>query len=103
MQELLDNFDQRNGSEFHWRLAMSIVIPVIALLAIPLSKVNPRQGRFNRLIPGLMVCLIYIMSLAAARNALENGSIPLSMGLWWIHASAIALVAALYYWHRRQT
>ncbi|MFT6841238.1 MAG: lipopolysaccharide export system permease protein [Candidatus Azotimanducaceae bacterium] len=103
MQELLDNFDQRNGSEFHWRLAMIIVIPVIALLAIPLSKVNPRQGRFNRLIPGLMVCLIYIMSLAAARNALENGSIPLSMGLWWIHASAIALVAALYYWNRRQT
>jgi lipopolysaccharide export system permease protein len=102
MQELLDNFDQRNGSEFHWRLAMIIVIPVIALLAIPLSKVNPRQGRFNRLIPGLMICLVYIMSLAATRNALENGSIPLAIGMWGVHASAMVLVAALYYWNRRQ-
>ena len=100
LTELLSETNTRSVAELHWRLAMIIIVPVIALMAIPLSKVNPRQGRFNRLIPGLIICLVYIMSLAAARSALEKGTLPMAYGLWWIHGAAIVLVAALYRWNR---
>jgi lipopolysaccharide export system permease protein len=100
LTELLTETDKRSVSELHWRLAMIIIVPVIALMAIPLSKVNPRQGRFNRLIPGLIICLVYIMTLGAARSALEKGTIPIEFGLWWIHGAAIILVAGLYRWNR---
>jgi len=100
MGELLENLENNAyASELHWRLGMIIIIPIIALMAIPLSRTNPREGRLNRLIPGLIVCLIYIMSLAAARSGLENGAIPRVFGLWWVHGVALAFVASLYRWH----
>ena len=101
LSELLNNLQNRAyAAELHWRLAMIIIIPLIALMAIPLSKVNPREGRLNRLIPGLIVCLIYIMSLAAARSGLEKGTIPLALGLWWVHGIAIVFICGLYRWNR---
>ncbi|VEH67401.1 lipopolysaccharide export system permease protein LptF [Rodentibacter pneumotropicus] len=31
----------------------------MALIAVPLSRVNPRQGRFAKILPALLLYLIY--------------------------------------------
>lgn len=82
---LLQADDPEAISEWHWRISVVLMIPVIALLAIPLSKVNPRQGRFTRLVPAMVLCFVYIVMLSAARSGLEKGDIPAAMGLWWVH------------------
>ena len=83
-------------AEFHWRLAMALLTPVLALLAVPLAKVEPRQGRYNRLLPALALCFAYLIALSAARAALEKGSLPLALGLWWLHGLFLLVAASLY-------
>lgn len=83
-------------AEFHWRLAMALLTPVLALLAVPLAKVEPRQGRGARLLPALALCFAYLLALSAARSALEKGSLPLALGLWWLHGLFLLLAASLY-------
>ena len=97
-QTLIEEPSPRNTSELHWRISVVIMVPILALLAVPLSRVNPRQGRFSRLMPGMMLCLLYVGSLSAARSALEDGRLPMSLGLWWIHGAYILIVLMIYNW-----
>src|SRR5690606_13634573 len=42
-------------AEWQWRWALIFMTPLMAFLAVPMSRVNPRQGRFNRLVPALLL------------------------------------------------
>jgi len=94
--ELFGATDAKAVSELHWRVGVVLLIPVIALLAIPLARVNPRQGRFTRLVPAMILCFVYILALSGARTALEKGDIPLDLGLWWIHGIALGTTFLMY-------
>lgn len=87
--------DPRDGSELHWRISIILMIPMLAIMAVPLSRVNPRQGRFTRLIPGMILCFMYVVLLSTGRSAVEREQIPMAVGLWWIHAGYLVLVAFL--------
>lgn len=73
-------------AELQWRLSLVLLIPVLALLALPLSRVSPREGRFARVVPALLVYMVYFGLLLAARDWLAEGDLPPALGLWWIHA-----------------
>jgi len=88
--------DANAVSELHWRIGVVLLIPIIALLAIPLARVNPRQGRFTRLVPAMILCFVYILALSGARTALEKGDLPLYLGLWWIHGIALGTTFLMY-------
>jgi lipopolysaccharide export system permease protein len=94
--ELFGATDARAVSELQWRIGVVLLIPVIALLAIPLARVNPRQGRFTRLVPAMILCFVYIVALSGARTALEKGDLPLGLGLWWIHGLALGTTFLMY-------
>jgi len=93
---LLGATDANAVSELHWRMGVVLLIPIIALLAIPLARVNPRQGRFTRLVPAMILCFVYILALSGARTALEKGDLPLYLGLWWIHGIALGTTFLMY-------
>ena len=93
---LFGSDDPMEASELQWRLSVVIMIPIIAVLAIPLSRVNPRQGRYSRLVPGMILCFVYVLLLSGTRSAMERGSLPLSMGLWWIHGLFLLITAAAF-------
>lgn len=94
--DLLLDRTPANLSEFHWRIGMILMVPIIAIMAVPLSKVNPRQGRYNRLVPGMVFCFLYVISMSSARAAIEKGQIPAALGLWWIHAFVLIQVLVLF-------
>jgi len=68
---------------------------------VPLSRVSPRQVRYLRLIPSILLYLAYLTILSTTRGAIENGSLPPAIGLWWVHglflAVGIMLVAQLHH------
>jgi len=72
-------------AELHWRIAIPLSLFFLVLIAVPLSAVDPRQGRFGKIFPGLMLYLGYFLLLMAGRKVLEDGKIPSVMGLWWVH------------------
>jgi lipopolysaccharide export system permease protein len=93
--ELLQNPSSEAIAEWHWRIAIPLSIPLLTLIAVPLSRVNPRQGKFGRLLPALLLYLGYYSLLIIARSALEDGKIPPALGMWWLHGSALLLGTVL--------
>ena len=92
--ELIARDDYEAIAEFQWRLAIPLAMPLLTLIAVPLARVNPRQGKFARMGPALLIYLGYFLVLMAARRALGDGALPASLGLWWIHV-ALAIFGAL--------
>jgi len=93
--QLLEDGDVDSMAEVHWRIAVPLTIPLLTLIAVPLARVGPRQGKFAKLFPAIMLFLGYYVMLMAGRSALEDEVIPMSVGLWWIHISAFVLGIAL--------
>ena len=62
------------------------------MLGLSISRVKPRQGRFTRVVPGMLVMLFYYLALLINHNALAEGQIPAWLGLWVTH-SLFALFA----------
>ena len=84
-RELLGSDQLRRQAELQWRISLPLLIPFIILMALPLARVNPRQGRFMKLLPGVLLYLVYLSILIAARGAIEDGNLPASIGLWGVH------------------
>ena len=96
MNELLVSSEPRDIAEWQWRVSMIIIIPIVALMALPLSKVNPRQGRFGRLLPGMILCFLYVIALSSARSSLGRGNLPIETGILWIHGIFVVIVFLLF-------
>jgi lipopolysaccharide export system permease protein len=57
--------------------------------------VNPRQGKFGRLLPALSLFLAYYILLIVGTNMLQSGKLPLALGLWWAHVLVLLLAIVL--------
>tara|TARA_E500000178_G_scaffold349939_1_gene407867 strand:+ start:1041 stop:2075 length:1035 start_codon:yes stop_codon:yes gene_type:complete len=58
-----------------WRVSLPLIVPIMALFAIPLSRTDSRRGRYARLGPALLVFLFYFVALSQARTiSQESGS-----------------------------
>jgi lipopolysaccharide export system permease protein len=83
--ELLEQMDAPAVAELQWRLSVPITLMVLTLIAVPLSRAPPRQGRYNNLIVGILMYIIYANLLGASKVWLEKDAIPAWLGLWWVH------------------
>jgi lipopolysaccharide export system permease protein len=97
-RSLLDNEDPRSRAELQWRLSLPLLVFIVTLMAVPLSRVNPRQGRFLKLLPAILLYMAYLTILIAARGALDKGKIPHALGLWWVHGLFLFIGLGLLYW-----
>lgn len=100
--ELLGNTEPRMQSELQWRLSFPILVLIVTLIAVPLARVNPRQGRFLKLLPAILLYMAYLSLLVAARSALDKGKIPIELGLWPVHALFLLIGILLVYWQSIQ-
>ncbi|MCL1123796.1 LPS export ABC transporter permease LptF [Shewanella surugensis] len=91
LAKLMDIDTPEATAEFHWRLAIPLAIPLMTLIAVPMSRVNNRQGKFAKMLPAILLYLGYFGLMVAGRKALEDGVIPAFLGMWWIHASALLI------------
>ncbi|MBB6054347.1 LPS export ABC transporter permease LptF [Tolumonas osonensis] len=80
-------------AEWQWRIALPLSIPVLTLIAVPLASVNPRQGRYAKLLPAVMLYLSYFLLLSAGQSAIERGQLPATPGLYIIPAIFALLFA----------
>lgn len=97
-RDLFGSDNPRYKAELQWRLALPVLVFIVTLIAVPLAKANPRQGRFLKLLPAILLYMAYLTILIAARGALERGKIPMALGLWWVHALFLGIGLLLLYW-----
>lgn len=93
---LLHSYDKpANAAELQWRISIVISVLLLAALAMPLSHVQPRQGRYTILFPAILIYIIYVNLLFAARNLVEQKIISTTLGMWWVHVIILALATVL--------
>lgn len=90
-------------AELQWRLGLPIMAFVLALLAIPLGRLRPRQGRYSRVWQAVLMFAMYANLALIARSWLTRGVIKAGLGLWWVHLLFIGVGVLLVYgrdWRR---
>lgn len=83
-------------AELQWRLSLLLAIPLLTFLAVPLSRIKPRQGRYAQLLPAVLIYAIYANMMFVAKNWVETEKVPSYLGMWWLHAALLFL--AVIYW-----
>ena len=103
--DLMRSNEPEHVAEFQWRLGVPISTIILAILAVPLSRSQPRAGRYGRLAIGLLVFIIYLNMMSAAKAWVEQSTISPALGIWWVHGAvlsfALILLAMQNGYHRR--
>jgi lipopolysaccharide export system permease protein len=91
--QLLHSDDPTLRAELDWRVAMPLMCLVLAVLAVPLARLRPRQGRYARVWLAILLFLLYSQLISVGKVWVARGTAPAYLGLWWTHA--VVVLAAL--------
>jgi lipopolysaccharide export system permease protein len=97
--QLLRNPTPLNLSELTWRVGLPVSALILAFLALPLSAVNPRTGRFLNVLVAVFVYMIYSNLISISQAWVAKGGVNPVVGMWVVHVGMIGVLALLI--HRR--
>jgi lipopolysaccharide export system permease protein len=78
-------------AEFHWRLGLPLSALVLAMLAVPLSRSQPREPRYAKALLAVVAYVVYTNMMALGRGWIADGTLPVVVGLWWLHFGVLAI------------
>jgi len=93
---LIENPTRTNLGELMWRIGMPVSALTLALLAIPLSFVNPRAGRSVNLLFALLTYMVYSNLLSISQARVAQGKLAFSTGWWLVHAVMLVVLLVLF-------
>ena len=94
---LLAQGDARSRGELLGRIGVPLSALLLALLAIPLSFVNPRAGRANGLLIALLTYLVYSNAISVFQGWVSQGRVGFALALLLPHVIVLAMLGALFY------
>lgn len=83
--------DLADRAELHWRIGVPVSAALLALLALPLARGQPREPRYGKALVAILAYVIYTNVLAIGRGWIADGTVPPALGLWWVHAGVLAI------------
>jgi len=94
---IADNTPADQG-ELVWRIGLPLSVISLALLALPLSFVNPRAGRSANLLIALLVYFTYSNGLSLIQNWTALGRLPFGVSWWALHVLVLGIAVGLLWW-----
>lgn len=88
-------------AELQRRLLLPLSTIILALIAVPLSRSQPREGRYARLFSAVLIYIIYNNLLGAAQGWVATGKISPVIGMWWVPLLLLAYAGMLASWQSR--
>jgi len=84
-------------AELLWRVGLPISALVLALLAVPLSFVNPRASRSVNLLFALFTYMVYANVLSIVQAWVSQGRVGFNIGWWVVHAVMLVVLGLLFF------
>jgi len=87
----LDLWQKRDSAAvaaLHWRFGLPVLVLILAVLGVPLAATDPRRGRYTKMIPAIVLYMMYLVALNATRGAIEDGKLA-GVALWIVHFLAL--------------
>ncbi len=70
--------------ELGYRLALPWLMIIAPMLAVPLAQVGPRQGRWLRLFPSILLFVSCALGIISLKSAVSKGSVSVWSYAWFI-------------------
>lgn len=84
-QKLLNNLDKKPAvAELGYRLSMPFLMIIAVMLAVPLAQVSPRQGRWLRLLPAILIFVSCAIGLISLKTAVTKQKVGVMAYAWLI-------------------
>lgn len=84
-KEVLASKNLEDKAELQWRLSLPLSVLILGLLAVSLSRVRPRQGRFAKLLPAIVLYILYYNLFTISKRWVAAGTLSSIIGVWWVH------------------
>lgn len=83
-KELFNAKTKAEMAELEWRIVQPISIFVLVLLVVPLSMVNPRQGRFAKFLPAICIYISYYLFAFGLKSSIARENFELFPGIFLV-------------------
>ncbi len=93
---LIESPTNTNLGELVWRIGVPLSALILALLAIPMSFVNPRAGRSVNLLFALLTYMVYSNLLSLSQARVVQGKLAFATGSWLVHGVMLAVLLFLF-------
>lgn len=90
-RQLWSSPHNEDRAEAQWRASTAFSTLLLALMAVPLSRVRPRSGRYARVLLAAVIYALYFNFIGIARTEVEQGALPY---LWWVPGGLAACLCA---------
>jgi len=94
--QLFASADRRDQAELQWRFAMPLSALLLSLLAIPLGRIKPREGKYARFGAAIVIYVAYRYLLGTAKSWVADGTLAVFPGLWAVHGLCMLLIFFLF-------
>jgi lipopolysaccharide export system permease protein len=85
------------SAELQWRISQPISLLLLGMLAIPLARTLPRQGKYTKLAMGIAIYFLYGNAVGVMQTFVERGQVSVAIGIWPVHLVMALIVASLLY------
>jgi len=98
MRTLFTTDTDRARAELHWRITLVFTVFMMALMVVPLSVVNPRQGRVLSMLPAMLLYLVFFLLQTSIKSNGGKGKIDPVIWTWAVNVLYLLLAIALNLW-----
>jgi lipopolysaccharide export system permease protein len=84
-------------AEVQWRLSTPLSTILLAVVGVPLSKSNPRRGKYAKLGVAIIIFAFYYQMFVIAKTWVEKSLVPPMIGIWWVPL-LLAVLAVFLLW-----
>lgn len=78
-------------AQLYWRISLPLMTLIVSFVAIALGQVSPRKGRFTRLLPAILVYLMYLSALTSFRDDMSKGLAGADIKIVALHAGFLVI------------
>lgn len=92
--ELIKSDDIKENLDAQWQISAILATIILSIIAVPMAMVNPRQGRFARFFPALLIYASYYTFLISIRSLIDSNTIGIYPGMYivpLIYTLAVAI------------
>lgn len=90
--ELRKSQDPKDVAEMQWRLSTPVATVLLVLLGVPLARATPKKARLASMAVAVGAYALLFYLLAVAKTWVENQTLPMVPGIWWVHGGAAILL-----------
>jgi len=85
------------SSNTTWLLSLCVMTIISVFLAIPLSSASPREGRYKKVLPALLLFSLYLGLLIASRGVSDQSTLNQITSMTLIHFTFLIIAFYLYF------